>query len=355
MAPYIKFAKKRETQRKSEKTGGKHLNNEYSNQYVFGESDLQREKSEIRQRSMYIGLAMLITLAAQVFWSVAYFNVMRLFGIDNDAAIEIAQRPIVNQLINQILSAIIFTLPFLVVTSGCQLKHGDIASYKKPDKEFLLPIIFISISFFAFANMASSVVTNIFAGFGKEVTGGTMPETTGIFGFIVTFIGAAVVAPLTEEFAMRGVVLGALRKYGDGFALLVSALLFGLMHGNFMQIPFAFVVGLALGFAVIKTRSVWTGVIIHFINNATAVILETASRGLPQTAKALINTGYFCLCFACLFIGILLLKGETKKLCKLTSCETGQKPQKIAGYFFSGFFMIAYLVLITFTAMGNLK
>ncbi len=331
------------------------MENNFTNPYVFNETDLMREKREIRQRALFIGLAMLITLAAQFFWSVAYFNIMRLFGIDSAAALEIAQRPIVNQLINQLLSATVFTLPFLVVTSGCQLKLGNIASFKKPDKEFLLPIIFISISFFAFANIASNIVINIFASGGIEVTGGTMPETTGFFGFIVTFIGAAVVAPLTEEFAMRGVVLGALRKYGDGFAILVSALLFGLMHGNFMQIPFAFIVGLALGFAVIKTGSVWTGVIIHFINNALAVILDTLSRGLPDTAKAFINTGYFVLCFACLFVGILLLKGGTKKLCELSPGDTELKPRKAAGYFFSGIFMVAYLVLITFTAMGNLK
>lgn len=330
------------------------MNDNFANRYVFNELDPQREKREIRQRAMFIGLAMLITLAAQIFWSVVYFNIMKLFGIDNAAAIEIAQRPIVNQFINQILSALIFTLPFLVVTSGCQLKLYSIASYKKPDKEFLLPIIFISISFFSFANLASSVVTSIFASGGIEVTGGTMPETTGIYGFIVSFIGAAIVAPLTEEFAMRGVVLGALRKYGDGFAIIVSALLFGLMHGNFMQIPFAFVVGLALGFAVVKTGSVWTGVIIHFINNASAVILDAVTRQLPDNLKALINTGYFILCFISLFIGILLLKGSTEKLCELSSGETELRPRKAAGYFFSGVFMVVYLVLITFTALGNL-
>ena len=331
------------------------MENNFVNQYVFNDLDPLREKREVRQRSMFIGLAMLITLAAQVFWSLAYFNLMALFGIDRAAAVEIAQRPIVNQLINQILSATVFTLPFLVVTSGCQLKLGEIASYKKPEKEFLLPIIFISISFFAFANMASSIVVNLFASTGIEIRGGTMPETTGIFGFVVTFIGTAIVAPLAEEFAMRGVVLGALRKYGDGFAIIVSALLFGLMHGNFMQIPFAFVVGLALGFAVIKTGSVWTGVLIHFINNASAVILETVSRGMPQTAKALINTGYFCLCLGCMFVGILLLKGDTKKLCELSSGEPEQKPRRIAGYFFSGFLMIAYLVLIALTAFRTLE
>lgn len=342
-----------ENKRKKEKTGGKSLNNDFVDKYVFAENTIITEKRQIKQRAMFVGLALLVALAAQLFWSLLYFNIMRLFGFDTEAATEIARQPIVGQLINQILSVICFTFPFLIVASGCGLKLGEIASYKKPEKEHMLPIIFISISFFAFANIASSVFLNLLAYFGINATSPPVTEAEGVFGFIVTFVGAAIIAPLTEEFAIRGVVLGSLRKYGDGFAILTSALLFGLMHGNFAQIPFAFVVGVALGFAVVKTGSVWTGVIIHFINNAAAVILDTATKNLPMSIKLMANTGYFALCFICLFIGILLLKGKTKEMVKLSSGECELPAKKVASQFFSSPFIIGYIVLIVLNALGN--
>ncbi len=327
------------------------MNNNFANEYVFVEQKLLQEKQTIRQRAMFIGIAMLIALAVQLFWSVLYFNVMRMFGFDSNAALEIAQQPIVMQLINQILSVLCFTLPFLVVASGCQLKLSEVANYGKPKKEYLLPTILISISFFSFGNIASSVFASILGTFGLAPTAPSISAPEGIFGFIVTFIGAAVVAPLTEEFAMRGVVLGALRKYGDGFAILVSALLFGLMHGNFVQIPFAFVVGLALGFAVVKTGSVWTGVIIHFINNASAVVIDSVGKYLPEEASLIVNLVYFCSCFVCLFIGILLLKGRSVDYTKLEGAKTDMRQRTAAWRFFTSPFIVVYIALIIINAI----
>lgn len=45
----------------------------------------------------------------------------------------------------------------------------------------------------------------------------------------------------------RGYFLRLLRPYGTWFAVIVTAILFALMHGNILQIPFAFLVGLACG------------------------------------------------------------------------------------------------------------
>ena len=73
---------------------------------------------------------------------------------------------------------------------------------------------------------------------------------------------------------MRGVVMQPLRKYGDRFAIVVSAVLFAALHGNMVQIPFAFVAGLALGYFAIITNSIWTSVAIHCLNNLSATVIS---------------------------------------------------------------------------------
>lgn len=83
---------------------------------------------------------------------------------------------------------------------------------------------------------------------------------------------AAVVAPVVEELLFRGAVLQSFRPFGKRFAIVFSALLFGLFHGNLVQIPFAFLVGLVLGYTAVEHSIVWA-MVLHFINNGIFSLL----------------------------------------------------------------------------------
>ena len=107
-------------------------------------------------------------------------------------------------------------------------------------------------------------------GFNYEVSQTESPD--GILGFMLTFIAIAVVPPLVEEFACRGLILGSLQKFGNGFAIVCSAILFGLMHGNFRQIPFAFLIGIGLAMDAFAV-SVCKGLCMKTINYRHSVII----------------------------------------------------------------------------------
>ncbi len=96
------------------------------------------------------------------------------------------------------------------------------------------------------------------------------PQST--LDIVMIFICSSIIPPLVEEFAMRGVLMQNLRKYGNTFAIVASALIFGIFHGNAVQMPFAFLCGLVIGYAVIATESLWTGIIIHALMNAMSGI-----------------------------------------------------------------------------------
>lgn len=83
---------------------------------------------------------------------------------------------------------------------------------------------------------------------------------------ISMFLYVSIFAPVTEELLFRGAVLHSLKPYGKRFAILFSALLFGVFHGNIIQIPFAFLVGLVLGYVALE-YSIWWSILLHFINN----------------------------------------------------------------------------------------
>ena len=80
------------------------------------------------------------------------------------------------------------------------------------------------------------------------------------------FLYSVMIAPLVEEAVFRGAVLRWLEPWGRGFALAVSALLFGLMHGNLVQLPTAVACGLVFGY-IAQRFSLKAAVAAHAANN----------------------------------------------------------------------------------------
>ena len=135
----------------------------------------------------------------------------------------------------------------------------------------------------------------------KSMTGGPL---------WVSILLAVIMAPLFEEWLLRGMILrGLLEKMKPGWAIVISAALFGAIHMNPWQALNAFIIGVIMGYVYYKTGSLILTMIIHFVNNGTAVILSQFSSReevdfwidiIPKgTYITLSVVGVICLC-ACL-------------------------------------------------------
>jgi membrane protease YdiL (CAAX protease family) len=114
----------------------------------------------------------------------------------------------------------------------------------------------------------------------ENVAGDT--DTFSMF-FYVCFL-----APVFEEILFRGLILRQLEPYGKKFAILASAFLFGMFHGNLVQTPYAFVAGLVLGYVAIEYNVIWA-MVLHMINNL--LLGDTLARltgSLPELAQQII-------------------------------------------------------------------
>lgn len=103
----------------------------------------------------------------------------------------------------------------------------------------------------------------------------SMPPVRTPAGLALGLFYSAAAAPLTEEILFRGVVLGRLRRFGDGFAILISALLFGLYHGNLEQFAFAVPVGVVLAYLRLRLDSILPCILLHAANNFLATFYDT--------------------------------------------------------------------------------
>jgi membrane protease YdiL (CAAX protease family) len=139
--------------------------------------------------------------------------------------------------------------------------------------------IFISLGFGLLAlilNQAASIVYAMLSGgTGSNVQGDYQSATqAGGPAFILYLLGIAVLTPLGEEFLFRGVLATALTKYGSWVSVSGSTVVFALAHGiNLALIP-AIIVGAINGILLVRTKSVWPGVIVHAVNNGLGGILS---------------------------------------------------------------------------------
>lgn len=126
-------------------------------------------------------------------------------------------------------------------------------------------------------------------------------------------IAVVIMAPIVEELLFRGAIQGhLLRKWKHpAGAIVLSSLIFGVVHGNWVQAPFAFVTGLALGWMYYRTGSLLPGILMHFVNNSAAVASflladnpnATMVSTYGQTGAALMAAGGMALTIICvLFI-----------------------------------------------------
>lgn len=124
--------------------------------------------------------------------------------------------------------------------------------------------------------MLSVLGTNILVGALLGESPRSMNPLLGVFAeaapWQVTVLAllVVVVGPFFEELLFRGWLLGGLRRrLGDRRALIVSALLFSLIHGDPYATPALFVLGLVFGWVYLRSGSVWASTLVHAMWNAT--------------------------------------------------------------------------------------
>lgn len=216
--------------------------------------------------------------------------------------------------LNNIFSILVYFtymfIPFVLIAVSLRQNPFKRVPMKVQHAELILPAISIGLFF--------SVIGEFYAGYFQsllqvfnlkvELTQFSFPDN--VPALIIYFLELSVFAPVCEEFIFRGMIMQNLRKYGDFFAVLLSSLMFGILHGNLAQTPFAFVVGLALGFTVIETGSIFIGMLLHcFINSISIIFSAIAYYG----GDGLSNRVYFLYMLVVCILAVISFVSLKKK------------------------------------------
>lgn len=220
-----------------------------------------------------------------------------------------------------------------------------------------------------FVNLLTMLVSKLFENTDLYRSFNTVNDLTpdNLFCAGVLLFQLVIIAPLFEEFWFRGMVLESLRPYGNGFAIFVSALLFGMTHANFSQFFYATVLGICLGYIAVSTGSIVTTTIMHaMVNGISGLLLfflsfdEVGDYILAKEsgADAVQTPVVVCYLIFCFVVIMLMIIGVLMAIVKLRHIKRYKVPKmwdvpasKRWGVFFSRATVIVALVLAadTFT------
>lgn len=91
---------------------------------------------------------------------------------------------------------------------------------------------------------------------------------------VIAFVLVGIWAPIAEEIFFRGFAMSGLaNRFGMTTAVVLSSALFALAHLDIASLAPTFILGLALGWVYLRTRSIWPCIFVHGLHNTAALML----------------------------------------------------------------------------------
>ena len=204
----------------------------------------------------------------------------------------------------------------------------------------------IALLFLYIGNTVSSTLLSSIESITQSATTNPVSNMISESSIWITILFSVILTPIIEEILFRKILCDRLLPLGEGYAILISSAIFSLIHGNFYQFAYSFLLGLLFSFIYVKTGKLIYSIIYHMIVNfvGTVVIVwisklldwnaiqklsETEITDPYATLTQLIQLAWPLLIYSTALmiiyiIGLVLIfKANKKKLVKL---DTGILP-----------------------------
>lgn len=160
-----------------------------------------------------------------------------------------------------------------------------------------------------------------------------------------TILMVLLIAPIFEELLFRGVILRTLLRYDTKFTIIVSGILFGMMHMNLVQGIPTMLFGFVLAFVCVKSNSLYPSILIHFFNN----LISLLAGFFMASTLAITILGLFEI--ACIVYAITrLFKARASKTAAFDSSAKQYHYYKV---FFNAWSIIVFLVIVVISTLTS--
>ncbi len=306
-----------------------------------------KQRKSLRKTSNRVGGGMLLFI---VFTTVIAMILMAMTVTSGSSSLNLST--VMLYVINAIASLVGEFIVAAIIMAMCKTNINNAVKIKSVSIGDTVKYTLAAMGFVYVFNLLLSFMNINLSMFGFENKVSDYGSTSGTAENIIYFIAIAVVPPIIEEFLFRGAILGSLRKHGDALAIVVSAVMFGFAHSNFIQTPVTFLTGLVLAYLTVKTNSLIPAIIVHFVNNGSSVAFSLLSQlKLDEMVYSVID---FSLALVFVLSGLIctamLIKKYGNKLFEFNSSSednpNGLTMAKRLRYVFTSPWMIIYTAVV---------
>ena len=325
-----------------------HTGNGFYTPYV--EPLWKKEKRKIRSAGNGIGRASLgyvaLSLILGIVYGILLEFILPLFNIGGSLYVS----ETFEWLSTLLIYVVTLLVPFGIYALCIKMPLKVALPFRKAKADLTFGGLFVGLGIGVLASYATNYLQ---LGLEAVGIGITMPEyevPVTVPGIILYVIALTVAPAFIEEIIFRGIVMQSLRRFGDIFALVASALIFGIFHLNLIQMPYAFILGLCIGYLVMRSGSLWVGILIHFVNNSVAVVFEFLYPNMTEEAWIMANSVYNLICVILSVIAIAVLLMKYKDMFRFEPSRSVLAPGKRTLYFLtSPALILAMLAAVAMT------
>lgn len=164
---------------------------------------------------------------------------------------------------------------------------------------------------------------------------------------VTRILYAAIIGPIFEELVFRKILIDKLSVRGKVFALVVSSVFFGLMHGNLAQFFYATFVGFLWGYIYLKTSNIIYSMILHIFMNSMTTLLAVKFIAMydPSDVMSAVPLGLYLMgMFILGFIGLIFFIVGFKKIRIEENENATVKGGKVFGSIFKSWGLWLFIV-----------
>ena len=180
-------------------------------------------------------------------------------------------------ILSVLLTQVVFFAVYFVHHKLYRIKLSSCGlSFKKAKASTALLSAFVGIiSVWGFIVLIEGVFGNFFHIFGLPKNDAVPLQNNTTLGFILNLLLLGVIPPICEELIFRGVIFKGLRNnFSKWASILLTALLFALMHQSVTQFVYPFMLGIVLTTLMEQTGNLLYPIILHLFNNLTTITID---------------------------------------------------------------------------------
>jgi len=207
------------------------------------------------------------------------------------------------------ITNVIITATFLIIYKVRKKSFKEELQFRKTKNINIITAVILGLSIWLFDSGVLSIIQE--AGLLAEHFA-TMEETLSPItqgNMFIVIISVGIIGPFVEELIFRGLIYKTLiKKFSVLWTIIIQAILFGLFHFNLIQSAYATLMGILLGYAVYKTKSIWPAVLMHIVNNlASSIIPELVPEAIITRG---VHIAFIILGTIGVFASIYLIKSK---------------------------------------------